>query len=328
MPKKNSDYKIKLLLLYEILKNNTDENHRLTTKELIAKLAEKGISCDRKILYNDIATLIDNGFDIQSIRAQQMEYYVANPGFEDYELRILIDTVQAAKFITKKKTDELTNKILGLAGSNKKDFVKENITIKNEIKSSNEKIFYNIDAITSAIKQGQKIQFKYFDLDITGSKIYRKNGEMYIENPIDLVIRDDKYYLIVYNEKHEDATPYRVDRMDSVWPLKEKALKMKQKEAQDLSTRSFSMYSGEDKVVTLKFNKKYTNQVVDRLGCDFFCVEETDDTYTIRGTINVSPTFYAWCFTFGDGMIVLSPDNVVAEYRKQLALVLNNLPKV
>ena len=114
MPKKNSDYKIKLLVLYEILKQNTDENHKLTTKELIAMLAKKGISCDRKILYNDIATLNENGFEILSTRGQQMEYYVPEAAFDNYELRILVDAVQAAKFISKKKTEELENKIISL----------------------------------------------------------------------------------------------------------------------------------------------------------------------------------------------------------------------
>ncbi|MBE5763530.1 MAG: WYL domain-containing transcriptional regulator [Clostridiales bacterium] len=327
MPKKDSDYKIKLLVLYEILKQNTDENKRLTTKELISMLAAKGISCDRKILYNDIKTLNDNGFEILTERGQQMEYYVANPAFEDYELRILIDTVQAAKFLTQVKTDELTNKLLGLAGSNKKDFVKENITIKNEIKSSNKNIFNHIAAITEAIKNNKKVQFRYFDLDIGGNKIPRNNNEFYVENPIDLVIRDDKYYLVTYSEKYGEPTTYRVDRMDNVCATKINAIKFKVKEAQELSNKSFSMYRGEDKVVTIKFNKKISGQIVDRLGCNFFCMEETDETCTIRGTINVSPTFYAWCFTFGDELTILEPKDIVEEYRKRLARAYNNLPK-
>ncbi len=328
MPKKNSDYKIKLLVLYEILKQNTDENHKLTTKELIAMLAKKGISCDRKILYNDIATLNENGFEILSTRGQQMEYYVPEAAFDNYELRILVDAVQAAKFISKKKTEELENKIISLAGSHKKDFVKDNITCLNEIKSSNEKVFYIVNDITNAILEGKKIQFKYFDLDIAGNKQYRKDGAFYVENPIDLAIIEDKYYMVVYNESHDDVATYRVDRMDKVDVLHEKSIKKKVQEAKDLRNKAFSMFRGEDKFVVLKFDKTITNQVIDRLGCDFFCQEETEKTYTIRAKINVSDTFFAWCFTFGEKMTILEPSEVVNEYRAKLATTLNSLPRV
>ncbi len=328
MPKKNKDYKIKLLILYEILKQQTDENHRLTTKALIAELAKHDISCDRKILYNDIATLNDNGFEVLSERGQQMEYYVPVAGFDDYELRILIDAVQSANFITDKKTKILEEKIVSLAGSHKANFVKENVTCFNERKASNENIFYNVNDITVAIHNAQKVTFKYFDLDLAGNRKYRKDGEFYIENPIDLVIFEDKYYMLAYNEHHDSIVPYRVDRMDKVRVLEDKAIKKKVKEAQDLRNKAFSMFAGEEKIVTIRFNKKITGQVIDKLGHNFFCVEETDTEYTIRGKVNVSDTFFAWCFTFGPDMCILDPEDVVKPYREKLAQALNNLPRV
>ena len=326
--KKDSAYKIKLLVLYEILKQQTDEEHKLTTKELIAKLAEKGISCDRKILYNDIETLNENGFEILTERGQQMQYYVPVAGFDDYELRILLDAVQSANFITEKRTKELEQKIVSLSGSHKQDFVQKNITCFNDKKSSNESIFYNVSAITSAITEGKKVSFKYFDLDLTGSKKYRKNGGLYVENPIDLVIFEDKYYLIVYNEHHDDIATYRVDRMDTVSMVEENAIKKKVKEAQILRNKAFSMFAGEEKMVTIKFDKSITGQILDKLGHDCFCIEDTETHYTIRSKVNVSNTFFAWCFTFGDKLTILDPQDVVKAYRERLANALNSIPKI
>jgi len=328
MGKEKKDYKIKLLILYEILKQQTDEDHRITTKDLIKELNKHGISCDRKILYNDIKTLNENGFEVLTERAHQMEYYVPVAGFDDYELRILIDAVQSSQFITEKKTRQLEEKIVSLASSHKSNFVKENVTCFNDKKATNENIFYNVSDIAQAIRLGKKVKFKYFDLDLAGNRLYRKNGEFYLENPIDLAIIEDKYYMITYNEKHDDVTPYRVDRMDKVDVIEEKSIKKKVKEAQELRNKAFSMFSGEEKIITLKFDKSITGQVIDKLGHDFFCLEETDTSYTIRGKIDVSNTFYAWCFTFGNKINILGPEDVVATYRTKLAQVLNNLPRV
>ena len=325
MAHKSSDYKIKLLVLYEILKQQTDENHMLTTKELIAKLAEKGISCDRKILYDDIATLNDNGFEILTERGQQMQYYVPVAGFDDYELRILIDAVQSADFITEKKTKILEDKIISLAGSHKANFVRDNITCYNTKKSSNEHIFYIISAITEAIQKGKQISFKYFDIDLAGNRNYRKDGESYIENPIDLAIIDNKYYLLTYNETHDSVVTYRVDRMDKVDVEKTPAVKKKVKEAQDIRNKAFSMFSGEEKMVTLKFDKSITGQVMDKLGHGLFCVEDTDSYYVVRGKINVSDTFLAWCFTFGDKIKILEPEDVIKQYKEKLASALQSI---
>ncbi len=326
MPKTNKDYKIKLLYLYEILKH-TDENHRLTTKQIIAELAKHNISCDRKILYDDIQTLNDNGFEILSNRAQQMEYYVESPALDDYELRILLDAVQASHFITDKKTKELSAKIVGLVGPNKNDFIEKNITCFNERKCSNEKIFYSIDEITRAIQESKKIQFRYFDLDLNGNRKFHKDGEFYVENPIDLIINDGMYYLLVYNEKYDDLTPYRVDRMDKVEMTSTPAIKKKVKEAKEFRNKTFSMYSGNDTRVTLSFNKKYTNQVLDKLGYNLRCEAESDDAYTISVNVDVSDTFFAWCFTFGENMQIKAPEDVVQKYREKLAKTLNSLPR-
>ena len=319
-----TSYKIKLLVLYGILRQETNENNMLTTKELIEKLKERGISCDRKILYDDIQTLNDNGYEILTERGQQMKYYVPEAGFDDYELRILLDAVQSAKFITPNKTKELEKKITYLAGAKKDDFAQKNITCLNTKKSYNEKIFYNVINLTEAIQQEKKITFRYFDLSLTGAKVLRHNGAWYQENPIDLIINEDNYYLVTFNEEKQAPKTYRVDRMDSVQVLDVPAVKKKVKEAQKLRSHSFSMFSGEEKEVTLRFDKGFTNQVIDKLGFDFRVIDDGEKYATIKCTVDVSYTFYAWCFTFGEKMQILAPDDVKSGYQKMLQSTLDS----
>ena len=323
--KDNASYKIKLLVLYEILRRETDENNMLSTKALIEKLAERGISCDRKILYDDIKTLNDNGYEVLTERGQQMNYYVPEPTFDDYELRILLDAVQSAKFITQKKTEELGKKISSLAGVNKEDFAQKYITCLNTKKSYNEKIFYSVSAISEAIQQGKKIIFKYFDLSLTGAKVLKHGGKLYKENPIDLIINEDNYYLVTYNEESDKPRTYRVDRMDAVQVVDEPAVKKKVKEIQSIRKHSFSMFAGEEKEVTLRFDKMFTNQIIDKLGLDFRVVDDGDQFATIKCVVDISYPFYAWCFTFGEKMQILAPEDVVRGYKEQLQATLNNI---
>ena len=57
-----NEYKIKLLVLWDILCRYTDEEHPMNTDEIIEKLTEKGISESRKVLSADIALLNGYGY--------------------------------------------------------------------------------------------------------------------------------------------------------------------------------------------------------------------------------------------------------------------------
>src|SRR5690554_5457599 len=125
MPKERNQ-KIKLLCLLDILKNQTDENHHLTTNELIQKLQEIGISAERKTIYQDIECLNSFGYEVLKERTKRNEYYVVDRPFDIVELRILRDAIQSAKFITERKTKLLVDKISNLAGSRIGEILKKN----------------------------------------------------------------------------------------------------------------------------------------------------------------------------------------------------------
>lgn len=117
--------KIKLLRIWEILKQDSDENNPLTTNRILEKLSESGIICDRRTLYQDISTLNSYGYEVICKKGQHSNgYYVIDRSFDVPELRILIDAVQAASFISPKKTTELTDKIAALGGSYRADILK------------------------------------------------------------------------------------------------------------------------------------------------------------------------------------------------------------
>ena len=105
---KQAGQKLKLLYLNKFLLENTDENHTVTINEIIEYLASVGISAERKSLYDDFENLRLFGKDILSIKqGGKTGYYVAGRTFEVSELKLLVDAVQVAKFITDKKSNQL-----------------------------------------------------------------------------------------------------------------------------------------------------------------------------------------------------------------------------
>lgn len=117
--------KLKLLYLMKILLEQTDEDHVLSTMELINELKRYGISAERKSIYDDIEALNEFGMDIINKRTQPSGFYVAGREFELPELKLLVDAVQASKFITENKTNELIKKL-------------ENLTSKFEARQNGE----------------------------------------------------------------------------------------------------------------------------------------------------------------------------------------------
>ena len=164
--------KIKLLQLLEMLRQNTDEQHPMSTSSIISGLAQMEITCDRRTLAQDIATLNDLGYEIMTTYVgHDKAYYVEDRNFSIPELKILIDAVQASSFITEKKSEELINKIASLAGSHRAEVLKRNMVCFNTRKHSNERIFYNVNDLEDAILRQKKVLFRYFDLNETGERV-------------------------------------------------------------------------------------------------------------------------------------------------------------
>ncbi len=329
---KVNKHKIKLLKIYEYLAKFSDENNPMSSSEIIQRLEDDGIHCDRKILYDDINTLVENGYDIVSNRSKQMMYYLEDSNFDEYELRILLDAVQSAKFISRAQTEKLSEKISTLSGFSKGLELRSTITCLNLLKTDNKKIPYSVNEILTAIKNKKKISFKYFDLrydtNINVERVYRKNGGLYKFSPVDLLIENEKYYVVGFTENHETdgASVYRVDKMDSVSVVDEDASKYASESITKLRERTFDMYlGGKTESVTLKFDNSITNEIVDRFGYNI-PRDRVDDTHTsVHVKVTVCPTFFAWVFQFGAKLEIMAPERVMQEYRDYLQKALEKI---
>ena len=324
---KSEDQKIVILAIRDILRMYSDEEHPMSTRELSERLYEHGIAAGRKIIYEDIELLNKYGYEILTVKSRSNLYYVVDRKFDVAELKILLDTIQTANFITEKKTKELTEKVASLAGFHRAKLLTKNIVYSDMVKHSNEKVYYFVDEIDRAILNGKKVAFLYFDMDCHGQRVYRRNGEKYIVNPVSLIFNENKYYLTCYNDKYKNLSNYRIDRMDKVEITDEPvtpadcALNFN---ANVHKKQSFSMFIGEKtEKVTFSVSDKILDEIFDRFGEKTKFIKNGDGYYKFSTTINISPTFFGWCAQLGDKIKILAPESVAESYKNYIKRIVS-----
>ncbi len=315
--------KIKLLKLAELLVRETDEQHPLPTAQICEKMEKMGIPCERRAVGKDIALLNELGIEVLSTWVGRSKaFYVEDRPFSVPELKILIDAVQAAGFITARKTEELIGKIADLGGAPRSRSLRNGMVCFNVRKHVNESIYYNVDALETALQDQKKVLFRYFDLGPDKERIYRRDGHHYVVEPVALIYHEDNYYAVAYSDRYDDSCTYRIDRMDDVEvleePVSEKALEMRGSVSR-YTQETVKMYGGPLEEVTLEFDRSLIGPVYDRFGETTDMVSSGEDRVQATVPVQLSPAFWGWIFQFGKGMKILSPESVKEERRKRIA---------
>lgn len=318
----SGEKKVKLLALWEMLSQDSDRLHPLGTKEIIERLEAKNIPCDRRTLVQDINALREYGYEVLEEKVgKQNGYYMDDRRFSLGELKILIDAVQAASFITEKKTKELIEKIANLGGSNRARVMQSNLVHFNTRKHSNESILYNVDHLEKALIRKTQVSFLYFDLNEKHERVYRKEKQKYVVDPVALVFMEDNYYLMCYSDAHEKVINYRVDRMVEVnvldTPVCAEA-QIPEKQIAAYTGQTFKMFGGEPETVTLQFGNNLIGVVYDKFGENTKIVRVDEDTCSARVTVQISPTFWGWLFQFAGEMWITEPEYLIEHYKKLL----------
>ena len=312
MPKSDNQ-KLKILYIRDYLEKNSHEKRLVRASELIDMLQRQhNISCDRKTIYSDIAALQDYGVDIISVPGKNGGYYIASRIFEVTELKLLIDAVQSSRYLTEKKCRELIEKLCQQCSVHDAGLVRRNVQVSGRVRTMNETIYYNVDAIQEAIASGKQISFRYFDYDIRGQRQYRDKS--YSASPYGLCQDNDFCYLLAWSERH-GITSYRVDRMSSIEILDAPRIPCPELTGAaftDHANRLFQMFAGDLTNVKLRFHKELTNVVIDRFGHGTMLIPEGDGIhFNFTVPVALSPMFLSWVIGFGDKAQILYPQSAV-----------------
>lgn len=320
--------KMKLLFLLQLLQENTDEQHALSTQELIDRLAANDIHAERKSIYDDIRTLQDFGYDILQVSSRQGGgYYLASREFELPELKLLVDAVQSSRFITTKKSRELIGKLEHMASRHDAGKLQRQVYVAGRIKTENESIYYSIDAIHRAIQENCQIRFPYLDWTLKKELAPRTGGKIYQVSPWALIWRDENYYLVAYDGLSELFKHYRVDKMGRVEVTNLKREGAGQAQKLDMgayANRTFGMYGGEETVVTMQFPDRLIGVVLDRFGkeADIRPAGEGTGAFRCRVRVAVSGQFFGWLAGIGREAVITAPVEVQSRYQEWLADIL------
>ena len=314
MPKSDNQ-KLKILYILDYLQHNSHVDHPIRATELISMLEKRGIQCERKTIYSDIAALQDYGVDIISTPGKNGGYYIASRNFELPELKLLIDAVQSSRFLTERKSRELIEKLCKECSVHEAKLVRRDVLVSGRVKSMNETIYYNVDAIQEAIGANRQITFRYFDWNLDGTRKYRDRD--YTASPYGLCQDHENCYLLAHSPRH-GVTSYRVDRMSDIALTEEKRTPCPELTGAALNehaNRLFQMYSGDAVDVKLRFHRELTNVVMDRFGRGTMFIPDGAEHFIFTVRVAVSPMFLSWLMGFGSKAKILHPVSVIEQYK-------------
>lgn len=326
---KSGNQKLKLLYIAKILEEESDEQHCISTQELIKKLEEYDVSAERKSIYNDMEQLMKFGYDIVYVKARAGGgYYLAGRRFELPELKLLVDAVQSSRFITLKKSRALIHKIEQLAGKYEAKQLQRQVYVAGRIKTENESIYYNVDSIHRAIQGNCQIEFAYMEWTPEKEWKPRRDGARYRVSPWALTCKDENYYLVAYDETAGRIKHYRVDKMGKIQVMDGLARaggdSFRQFDIGAYTNKTFGMFGGEEAVVTLEIPERMLGIILDRFGreTDIRRKAGEDGIFLARIEVAVSSQFFGWLTGLGESVRIAAPGDVAERYRDYLKGIL------
>ena len=320
--------KLRPLYLLRILKDQTDEDHSLSTTQLCRLLKDGyGVDTFRTTIKSDIETLQQAGFAIQVTRSTQNLYNYIERDFDVPEVKLLMDAVMSSKFITKTKSDLMAAKLADLAGPFKAKDLKRNLVVDGRVKQENEQIFIIVDAINDAINNRKKIRFQKADYNVKKERILHNNGESYVFSPYSLVWDGDYYYVVGFSDKYKSVGSHRVDRIyRRPEVLNENSVP--QPVGFDINNyinTMFRMYDSPRQTVELQVENGLMDAIIDKFGVDVTTYACDQHSFRVEATVSTGTTFYNWIFGFAGKVKIRNPESVKEEYRKLILEAAKNI---
>ena len=317
----DNEAKLRPLYLAKILYEQTDEDHYLTTAQLMQILEERyGIKSHRQTIKAEIELLRQFGLEIEEVKSTQNRYNVFGRKFDLPELKLLIDAVESSKFITQSKSKELVSKLTTLTSEPLAVSIKRNVTCEGRIKPDNEKIYFIVDAINQAINENKKISFHYFHYNVRKEKTLKHNGEPYTITPLHLIWNGDYYYLVGVYDYKQRLGSFRVDRIAKCPTiLKEEGTPPPSGfDINDYVNTTFRMYNSEHQEVELICDNDVMDAIIDRFGEDVTTYANDMKSFRVIADVAVSHIFYSWVFGFGGKVKIKEPESVKQHYREMI----------
>ena len=313
--------KVRMLVLLDILHELTDEEHVLNSKAFLAELLKRGYETDRRSVYRDIEALTEYGFDIVTTAKG---FYLHNRRFTLAEIMLMISAVQAAPFVTERKTAKLTEKLMSFLSVYQQEGLKHASNIRGR-KFSNEEVYRNIEMINYGIASGRMISFLYYKRNIMKTDVVQRRGKRYFVSPYAMVWVQDRYYLVANMSGKEGISHYRLDRVRDVRieegacvPVDRVSDYTEPFDAISYASKHLYMFSGETMRIMLRCRMELLNELFDKFGEDIPVKRDGDDHFIARIEAAAGEGFLNWVCQYGDMVEVLEPEALRGDVKSRL----------
>ena len=340
----NQNKNLSLFYILKILQTYSDENHRLSQKEIVELLhRDYEMDVDRRTVKSRLMDLVDLGYEIESQETNRMtmnpktgdredsnitsNYYLIRE-FSNPELRLLIDSLLFSKHLPYSQCKDLVEKLETLSNKYFKSHMAY-ISTMPEDKTNNKHVFLNIDTLDEAIQEKKKVSFKYLEYG-TDKKQHVKCKEdgterIYVVSPYQMVAKEGKYYLICNYDKYDDVSNYRIDRIKDIQILDEKIKPFKSLEwanKNDLNLAEYMkkhvyMYSSPDSTVKFRIVKPMISDVIDMFGKDVRFYDENDDTVCVSVNVN-EQAMLQFAKSYAPDVVILEPKELRDKVKNEL----------
>lgn len=327
---KLGDYnKNKVLTLYKILREHSDEQHQMSMQNILYCMDEAGCSCSEDSILRYIKQLKNElGVDIISSRGRNAKYYIGDRLLEKEELKLIIDSINASNFVEKSIAKRILNKLKSTVSIYDAADLERNVLGVNVAKSENRKILYNVNIIQEALSKGVQISFDYMGWD-KKKALVKKSDRRYNMNPWALIWANDRYYLYGYDVKEINGVlkerNYRIDKLDDIQLSKEKRSGENQFQSFNANTyvsRRLGMFSGEEQVITVRIPEILVGAFIDQFGKRITINDDTDGLLLVSFRAVPSNIFLGWLIGM-DNVEVMAPisvrDNIIRLLKKNIS---------
>lgn len=341
---------ILILNILDILRRYSDENHRLSQKD-IADILQKeyDMTADRKSVRRNLLNLIDGGYNIEyseisrtvtnkstgeSEQTEILTDFYLERDFTDGELRLLIDSLLFSMHIPQSQCETLLKKLESLASVHFKSRVKHIHKTPSE-KADNKQLFYNIEMLDEAISRNRQVSFYYLEYG-TDKKLHRRKAKdgkarLYIINPYQMAAKEGKYYLICNYDKYDAVSNYRIDRIADIKildsPIKPfETLGESGGKRLDLAAymeEHAYMYSSENSRVTLRVSRAMISDVIDLFGGGVTFSDEDEKSVSVSVYTNERAA-EQFAYNFSPDVTVLEPQSLREKIKQNLKQALEN----
>lgn len=317
----NSKAKLKTLYVRRILEDETDAEHGLSMRELIDRLAAYEITAERKSVYRDIQILREFGVDIKTYQRNPVEYAIERRDFTLSELMLLVDAVESCKSLTRRQSNALVSNLKTFASDHQRAQLDRRIHVPGRISSKNESVFGHIDVLHEALRLHKKISFMYYKHDLDGTRVPTHNGEPHVVTPVGITYSDGFYYLTAWNDNHEAMIEFRIDRMEHLQVVDEKATRNDEITHHTYDGDEyevFGRFNGDPVTATLLVDGDNLEIILDRFGSNVQIMKVDDQTAKAVVKVRKSHQFYGWIAGMANAVRIEGPASLKQEYRQYL----------